>query len=60
SAACSSASTTSDGWNFDTGRIRICGASCQKIRDVLTTTANGANASLQSAPQVVVTAAQTN
>ena len=58
SAACSSTSTSSDGWNFDTNRIRICGASCTKIRDVLTNTANTSNATAQSAPQVVITASQ--
>ena len=57
-AACSSASTSSDGWNFDGNRIRICGNSCTTIRNVLTSTANGANATAQSAPQVVVTASQ--
>jgi hypothetical protein len=58
SAACSSTDTTSDGWNFDGARIRVCGASCTQIRTVLTNTANASNATLQSAPQVVVTAGQ--
>ncbi|MGH7327726.1 MAG: hypothetical protein ACREJX_05190, partial [Polyangiaceae bacterium] len=57
-AACSPTSASSDGWNFDGSRIRICGGSCTTIRSVLTSTANGANATAQSAPQVVVTASQ--
>lgn len=57
-AACSPSGLTNDGWNFDGNRIRICGGSCSTIRSVLTNTANGANASALSAPQVVVTAAQ--
>ncbi len=57
-AACSPTSPSSDGWNFDGSRIRICGNSCTTIRSVLTSTANGANATAQSAPQVVVTASQ--
>jgi hypothetical protein len=60
SAACSSTNTTPDGWNFDGTRIRICGTSCSTIRQVLTNTANASNATLLSAPQVVVTAAQPN
>lgn len=58
SATCSSTNTTTDGWNFDGARIRICGNSCSTIRQVLTNTASAANVTLQSAPQVVVTAAQ--
>lgn len=57
-AQCSPTSSSSDGWNFDNGRIRICGASCNTIRGVLTSTANASNAAAQSAPQVVVTASQ--
>ncbi|HEX7665915.1 MAG TPA: hypothetical protein VF407_15415 [Polyangiaceae bacterium] len=57
-SGCSPTGTTNDGWNFDGDKIRICGASCNTIRSVLTNTANGANATAQSAPQVVVTAAQ--
>jgi hypothetical protein len=58
SATCSSTNTTTDGWNFDGARIRICGNSCSTIRQVLTNTASAANATLTAAPQVVVTASQ--
>jgi hypothetical protein len=45
-----------DGWNLDTGRIRICGASCDHIRQLILTVTSNALQSGQVAPDVPVTA----
>lgn len=52
------AQNTSDGWNIDNGRVRICGKACSDLRTVLMNAAGFAALQSLPAPDVPVTATQ--
>jgi hypothetical protein len=56
-AACSAAAQdTVDGWNFDGGRLRICGKSCNDLRQAILAASAASLATGQPAPDIPVTA----
>ena len=57
SAGCSAATqNTIDGWNVDSGRLRICGSSCNNLRQGVLASSGAALMSGQPAPDIPVTA----
>lgn len=57
-AQCSSSNTSVDGWSMDDKQIRICGASCDTIRQAQTTVNESRSIPGFEIPNVIVTAAQ--
>ena len=58
--ACNEANASSvDGWNIDSGRVRICGTACADLRTVLTNATNYAQLNSLPPPSIPVTATQT-
>jgi hypothetical protein len=56
-AACTTATQdTVDGWNFDNGRLRICGSSCNNLRQAILASSAVSLATGQPAPDIPVTA----
>jgi hypothetical protein len=55
-AGCSASNPTVDGWAVDSGRLRICGASCDNLRQGILAVAGAALQANQPAPDVPVTA----
>jgi hypothetical protein len=58
-ASCTEAAqNTADGWNVDASRVRICGASCSALRDVLRKAADYSTLMMHATPNIPVTATQ--